>query len=147
MSTDMDTLMKELKFIRRELHKVFKLLDDPDGEKAKLRSEHNGFKKPLNVTQELRSILNLEPDQKISRSEVTTKINEYAKINNLKNGQEILMNDTLKALLTPPEGTKVTFMNLQTFLNRHYVKDEPVEPESHPTETAKPKRPRVVKKA
>lgn len=136
---DMDNLLKEIKLMRRELHKVFKMLDDPTGEKAKSRSEKNGFKKPLKITEELRAVIGLAPEELVSRSEVTTKLNEYAKTHNLKNGQEIIMDDTLKALLAPPEGTKVTFMNLQTYLNKHYVKDAPVE-------DAKPKKPRVVKK-
>jgi chromatin remodeling complex protein RSC6 len=138
--SEIDNVLKEIKLMRRELHKVFKILDDPTGEKAKSRSEKNGFKKPLKITDDLRAVIGLAPDELVSRSEVTTKINEYAKTHNLKNGQEIIMDDTLKALLTPPEGTKVTFMNLQTYLNKHYVKDPPVVEE-------KPKKPRVVKKA
>jgi upstream activation factor subunit UAF30 len=144
----MEDLAKEITLIRRDVRKILKFLDDPTGEKSKKRSENNGFKKPLKVSDELRTLLGLGPDDLISRSEVTTKINEYAKEHNLKNGQELLMNDALRSLLSPPEGLKVTFMNLQTYLNRHYIKDTPAVPPAGEVvpEEVKPKKPRVTKK-
>jgi hypothetical protein len=42
---------------------------------------------------------------------------------NLKAGQNISLDDTLKDLLQPPEGTQVTFLNIQKFINPHYIKE------------------------
>jgi upstream activation factor subunit UAF30 len=64
----------------------------------------------------------------VSRSEVTKKINEYITTKGLKhpeNGRQIILDEKLKELLSPPEDTVVTFLNLQKFLSPHYIK--PVE--------------------
>jgi hypothetical protein len=56
---------------------------------------------------------------------VTKRINEYVTLNNLKAGQVINLDATLKDLLTPPEGINVTFLNIQKYINHHYIKAEP----------------------
>lgn len=35
------------------------------------------------------------------------------------------MDATLKSLLNPPEGTQITFLNIQKYINPHYIKSEP----------------------
>jgi len=35
------------------------------------------------------------------------------------------MDATLKDLLNPPEGTQITFLNIQKYINPHYIKSEP----------------------
>jgi chromatin remodeling complex protein RSC6 len=54
-------------------------------------------------------------------------MNKYFEANNLKAGQKISLDDKLKALLEVPEGTQLTFLNLQHYLSKHYIKDETVE--------------------
>ena len=73
----LETLDKELKAIRKELRKIKAHIEDPLGEKAKARSENNGFKKPLKVSPELHAFLKLGPDERISRADVTKKVNLY----------------------------------------------------------------------
>ena len=127
----LDALMKELKAVRKDLRKIRQHIEDPTGEKTKTRASNNGFNKPLDVTPELRTFLGLAVDEKISRSQVTRKVNEYVEAKGLKAGQNISMDDTLKALLNPPEGTQVTFLNIQKYINPHYLKD-PNAPEKKP---------------
>jgi chromatin remodeling complex protein RSC6 len=101
------------------------LLEDPTGEKSKARVSNNGFNKPLEVSDKLRAFLKLAADEKISRSQVTKRINEYVTLQGLKAGQVINLDATLKDLLTPPEGINVTFLNIQKYINHHYIKAEP----------------------
>lgn len=145
-------LISAIKAVHKDVRKIRQHLEDPTGEKAKARSENNGFKKPIMVDDKLRSFLGLGPDQLISRSDVTRAVNAYCDKNGLKNGQNINIDDTLRDLLNPPPGEKVTFLTLQKYLAPHYVKSvaEPkVEKkiEVKPDEVAPPKKPRVVKKA
>jgi hypothetical protein len=42
----------------------------------------------------------------------------------LKAGQNITLDATLQDLLQPPAGTQVTFLNIQKFINPHYIKEE-----------------------
>jgi upstream activation factor subunit UAF30 len=150
----LETLDKELKTIRKELRKIKAFIEDPTGEKAAARSQNNGFKKPLQVSPELRAFLSLGPEDRISRADVTKKVNVYLEAHNLKNGQNITMDETLKKLLNPPADTQITFLNIQKYINPHFVK-EPKEPkttkrkESEPaltTSDVKVERPKVAKK-
>ena len=118
-------LQAEIKALRKDLRRVKALLEDPTGEKSKARVSNNGFNKPLEVSDKLRAFLKLAADEKISRSQVTKRINEYVTLNNLKAGQVINLDATLKDLLTPPEGINVTFLNIQKYINHHYIKAEP----------------------
>ena len=120
----LELLAKELKALRKDARKIRQHFEDPDGEKQAARSQNNGFNKPLNVTDKLRTFLSLGADEKISRSQVTARINTYVTEKNLKAGQNISMDETLKDLLQPPEGTQVTFLNIQRYINPHYIKEE-----------------------
>jgi chromatin remodeling complex protein RSC6 len=115
-------LQSEIKALRKDLRKVKQLLEDPTGEKSKARATNNGFNKPLDVSDKLRLFLRLGADEKVSRSQVTKMINQYVTERNLKSGQQISLDQTLKELLNPPEGTTVTFLNIQKFINPHYIK-------------------------
>lgn len=145
----LESLAADIKSLHRDVRKIRQHLEDPTGEKAKARSENNGFKKPIKVDAILAAFLGLGADDLISRSEVTRAVNKYAEENKLKNGQVIQLDAKLRALLNPPEGEEVTFLKLQKYLAPHYVKAvpaaEPVatEPPATPRKPAKPS----VKKA
>jgi upstream activation factor subunit UAF30 len=141
MATDtpvtLDSLSKDIKALRKDIRKIRQHLEDPSGEKAKARAQNNGFNKLLDVTPELRAFLNLAADEKISRAQVTSRINTYVTEKELKAGQNITLDESLQKLLNPPVGTQITFLNIQKYINPHYLKD-PNAPE---------KKPRAVKKA
>ena len=148
------TLQAEIKALRKDLRKVKQLLEDPSGEKSKARASNNGFNKPLDVSDQLRLFLRLGADEKVSRSQVTKMINAYVTEKGLKNGQHISLDATLKSLLNPPEGVQITFLNIQKYINPHFVK-EPKEPKGTKRKEAEPaistsdvkvERPKVAKK-
>jgi upstream activation factor subunit UAF30 len=123
------SLQSEIKALRKDLRKVKQLLEDPSGEKTKARASNNGFNKPLDVSDKMRAFLKLGVEDKVSRSQVTKLINQYVTEKGLKAGQQITLDDTLKDLLAPPEGTQITFLNIQKYINPHYIK-APVEPKA-----------------
>jgi len=145
---DLSNLIKEIKALRRDMRKIRQTLEDPTGEKAKERSKNNGFNKPQKISEKLRAFLSLGPDELMSRSQVTRKINEYVEAKGLKNGQKISLDSSLRDLLVVPEGTDVTFLNIQKFINPHYIKEtktvEPVVVAEVPKE--KKMRPKVAVK-
>ena len=144
----LELLAKELKALRKDVRKIRQHIEDPTGEKAAARAQNNGFNKPLDITPELRAFLNLPAGEKISRSQVTRKVNEYVEQKGLKAGQNITLDATLQALLHPPAGTQVTFLNIQKYINPHYVKEPKAEkPKAEGAEPAKEKksRPKVAK--
>ena len=145
----LQTIFDEIKLLRKDLRKVKNLIEDPQGEKAKARSTSNGFNKPLDISEELRKFLKLAAGEQISRSQVTKKVNEYVTEKGLKQGQNINMDAPLKAILDPPADVQVTFLNIQKYINKHYIKAEkPVNEKAPASETPKPaaaKRPTVKK--
>jgi upstream activation factor subunit UAF30 len=150
----LQTIFDEIKLLRKDLRKVKNLIEDPQGEKAKARSTSNGFNKPLDISEELRKFLKLAAGEQISRSQVTKKVNEYVTEKGLKQGQNINMDASLKAILDPPADVQVTFLNIQKYINKHYIKAEKPVKEKAPAaaataaETPKPaaaKRPTVKK--
>ena len=150
-----EALAKDQRALRKAVNTIKQHIEDPSGEKAKARSENNGFKKPLQVSPELRAFLKLEAEERISRAEVTKKVNKYCEEHGLKAGQLISLDDTLKALLQPPPDIQVTFLNIQKYINPHFVKEpkeEKPKPEKRKAEEAvatdapKAERPKVAKK-
>ncbi len=121
LAVSMKELEKLVTSSLKELRKIRQRLDDPTGEKAKARSENNSFKKPLQVSDKLRKFLGLADGELISRSDVTKRLSAYAKEKGLNNGKEINMDEALKDLLNPPEGVKISIMNIQRYINHHYV--------------------------
>ena len=132
----LEPLNKELKALRKDIRKIRQHIEDPTGEKQAARAQNNGFNKPLDITPELRAFLSLPAGEKISRSQVTRRVNEYVEQKGLKAGQNISLDETLKGLLKVPEGVQVTFLNIQKYINPHYIK-EPKE--------VKPKTPKEPK--
>ena len=153
LALDIANVQKDLKALRKMVRKVIGDIEDPTGEKKEARTKNNGFNKPQVVTAALRSFLNLGADEMISRSQVTKAVNAYVTEKELKKGQNITLDAPLQSLLSPPEGTQITFLNIQKFLNQHYVKqDKPEAPPKEPkapkeTTAEKPARPKVKKAA
>lgn len=101
--------------------------DDPSGEKAKARSANNGFNKEVKVSPELFSFLGKTEGDSVCRAEVTKYINKYINEKDLKDPtdkRQIILDKTLSKLLDPPQGEPVTFLNLQKFLAKHYLKEQ-----------------------
>ena len=146
MEALLEKLIADVKSLHKDVRKIRQSIDDPTGEKAKARSQNNGFRKPLDVDDKLREFLGLEPGVKISRAEVTQAIDAYAVKNSLKNGQNINMDDKLRDLLQPPADVQVTYLKLQHYLAPHYIKAVVAPTAATPAaDDAKPKKPRVRK--
>ena len=118
-------LRTEMKNLGKIVRKIKSTQEDPDGEKAKKRAENNGFNRKQDVSPKLRMFLNLPEGELISRSEVTKFISKYIIDQGLKhpdNGRQIVLDESLKTLLTPPDDVQLTYLNLQKYLSPHYVK-------------------------
>jgi len=135
-----------MKALQKEVHRIRQKLEDPDGEKAKARSENNSFKHPQVVSDELKAFLGIGKDDMISRSDVTKRIFAYAKEKGLNSGKIINLDETLKKLLAPEEGVDITVTNLQKYINHHYLsKATPAASQTEVAVTAKKGKPRVNK--
>ena len=143
----LQALEKAVKALQRVNHKILQRLEDPTGEKAKARSENNSFKKPQQVSDQLRAFLKLSSDELISRSDVTKRVFAYAKEHNLNNGKVINLDPVLKDLLKPADGQDITVTNLQKFINHHYIKTPKPETEVKKPAVRSAQKPKVSSKA
>ena len=138
LSADVATLRSDIKNLAKLVRKVRSFQEDPTGEKNKERTKNNGFNRQMKVSDCLRKFLSLGPDESISRSEVTRRVNTYIKEKDLKhpdNGRVIVLDEKLTKLLSPPEGVQVTFLNMQKYISPHYL-----EPAPTPTEDPEPNK-------
>ena len=123
-TTTLEDLMAELKSVHREVRKIRQRLDDPDGTKAQARSDNSTFKRPMDVSDKLRSFLKLDQTTQVSRADVSKRVNQYIKDNNLKNGQTIVPDAALQDLLQVPQDALATLTSLRLtkYLSPHFVK-------------------------
>jgi len=125
IQTELAALRNDVKNLTKLIRKVKNTQEDPDGEKAKKRAENNGFNRKQEITPKLREFIGIADGELVSRSEVTKFINKYITDKGLKhpeNGRQIILDDKLRELLSPPEGVVVTYLNLQKYLSPHYLK-------------------------
>lgn len=122
----LDEIMSELKSVHREIRKIRQKLDDPDGTKAKARSENSTFKRPMTVSEKLQAFLKIGADEQVSRADVSKRVNQYIKDNNLKNGAVIVPDAALQDVLQVPQDALATLTSLRLtkYLSPHFIKAE-----------------------
>lgn len=131
---EIDARIKDLKNKAKLLRKDVAVLVKMQQKATKKSSGSNanrtprapsGFAKPTTVTDEMYTFLGMDAGTPIARVDVTRKINEYIKTNNLQNPsdkRQIMPDAKLRDLLKLSPNDHVTFFNLQTFLSKHFVK-------------------------
>ena len=140
----MKTLQSNLNILKKEVLRERKE-DKKKIEKTKAKKNKQnkqkkgtGFAAPSPISDELASFLGLPPSSSMARTEVTAKIYEYVKTNNLQdaeNKKNIIPDAALLKLFTPDPTKPVTFFNIQTYLKEHFlpaIKDESSEVVSAP---------------
>jgi upstream activation factor subunit UAF30 len=129
IENEITAIRADLKLLAKLVRRIQAHIDDPTGEKREKRKANNGFNKPLKVSVEMQAFLGLGADELISRSEVTRRITGYVKEKGLKhptNGRQIVLDQPLRTLLGVEDpNTEITYLNIQKWISKHYVKDAP----------------------
>lgn len=121
-------LISEAKRLEKKAAKVQKIADKRRRRRAPVEGEEGKparisiFQVPVDISPALCSFLGRPSGSQESRSNVTKFITTYVKENDLKNKHEINADAKLRNLLGLKEGDKLSYFNLQKFLNVHYVK-------------------------
>lgn len=82
---------------------------------------------PEPISDELCDFLNVERGTQMSRIDVIKEVNRYIQTHNLRNLEEkrnIVLDEKLQKLLSPPEGETVKFFNLFSYLKKHFPKSD-----------------------
>jgi chromatin remodeling complex protein RSC6 len=124
-------LISEAKRLEKKAAKVQKLADKRrrrkavEGEAGK-PARVSIFQVPTGLTPELCAFMGRPAGSLESRSNVTKFITKYVSDNNLKNKHDINADAKLLKLLRLNKEDKLTYFNLQKYLNVHYLKaDKP----------------------
>lgn len=121
----MKTLHTNIKVLQKEVLKERKehaKKAEKASKKTKGTRKPSGIAVPESISAEVANFLGVPADTKLSRIQVTSKIFDYVKANNLQNPasrKEIIPDAKLGALLANGDKT-VFFFNIQTFLKRHF---------------------------
>ncbi len=123
-------MITESKKLEKKAAKLQKLADKRRKRKAAAEAGADGkparisiFQIPNLLSPELCKFMGRPTGSKECRSNVTKHITQYVRDNNLKNKHDINPDAKLKALLNLKDGDKLTYFNLQKYLNVHYVKE------------------------
>ena len=126
-------LISEAKRLEKKAAKVQKLADKRRRRKAPVEGEEGKparvsiFQIPTDISPALCAFMGRAAGSQESRSNVTKFITTYVKEKNLKNKHDITADAALLKLLNLTAADKLTYFNLQKYLNIHYLKkDKPV---------------------
>jgi chromatin remodeling complex protein RSC6 len=120
------TLHSNLKILQKEVlreKKESKKKESKIKKKSDKKKSPSGFAKPTPITHELSTFLGIPNGDEIARTEVTSKVIAYVKINNLQNPankKQIIPDEKLGKILQSGNDV-VTFFNLQTYLKKHFL--------------------------
>jgi len=123
------------RLLEKAVIKLLKLNNKAANKKQKRSGNRqpSGFIRPTLISDELASFLGKESGTEMARTAVTNQINNYIKLNNLKdskNGRQINADDKLSSLLKLSKDDVLTYFNLQKFMKHHFVKKADVVLES-----------------
>lgn len=124
------TLQNNVKILHKEVLKERKNLNKKitkNNKKKKKRNSLSGFAIPTKISKELATFLNIDENEKISRTSVTSLTCKYVKDNNLQNPDNkkiIIPDDKLKTLFAGylSDDTQLEFFNIQSYLKYHFIK-------------------------
>lgn len=118
-------MQAQVRVIERNINRRQRKVERERKKKRKKSKKLSGFAVPTEISHELCDFMKKEKNQLVARTDVTRYIIKYVKDNDLQNkenGQIINPDDELKKLLNVGEGDKLTYFNIQKFMNRHFHK-------------------------
>ena len=127
-------LISEAKRLEKKAARIQKLADKKRRRKAPVEGEEGKparisiFQVPTDISPALCAFMGRSAGSQESRSNVTKFITGYVKEHNLKDKHDIKADAKLLKLLNLTKEDKLTYFNLQKYLNVHYLKKAPVAP-------------------
>jgi chromatin remodeling complex protein RSC6 len=118
-----------LKFLTSLKNDTFKALKLKTRNVSTTDKNNSGFMKPVSVSDELRSFIDIDNSDPITRVLITQKLCQYIKENNLQKPEdkrEIIPDEKMKRLfdIQPNESEKLTYYSMQRRVQRHIFKLE-----------------------
>lgn len=133
LTTIREAASSALSALKRIQKKASQDIKEAGKKKRRSRSENadgeprkpSNFEIPIPITDELSLFLGGGKNNKMSRSQVTKAVNKYLNEKGLRTKHSINPDAALIKLLGVDKTTELTLFNIQTYLNRHYIKTTP----------------------
>lgn len=120
-------LQQQLKILEKDTKRHVKSLErELKKRRPKGQRKPSGFAQPIHISKELCSFLKKPTGTQVARTEVTQHLIQYIKENNLQNQENkkvIIPDAKLKKLLSIGKSDELTFFNIQSYMNKHFVKE------------------------
>lgn len=117
-------LLKRVKQFKSDIVKILKLRNLTDKKERDI--SNSGFMKPVGVSEPMRAFLQLKPDELTRRLDITKRLCEYIKVNDLQDPRDrrnIIPDKVLSELLNMNEGDPLlTYYSIQQKLKDHIIK-------------------------
>lgn len=121
------SLFKYLKQLQGDSYKLLKLKHLGEEKKRNVDHNNSGFMKPVRISKDLADFIGVDVNEPISRVEITKKLCQYIKENNLQNPDDkrIIRPDTNLGKLfsfTGEEDENLTYYTMQKKIQTHIFK-------------------------
>jgi len=129
LKIQLTSIQQEIRLLEKGITKQMKSLKKENQKhkaKKNISKKPSGFAKPTKVSNELCKFLNKEEGTQMARTDVAKALTKYIQTNNLQfseNKQIILPDEKLKTLLGVTTDDKITFFNIQKYMNKHFITD------------------------
>jgi len=115
----------KLKALSKDYDRMKKTVEKAERRRANARSSPSGFAKPIKLSEEICKFLEIPEGSELSRTEVTRRLTQYIKTNNLNNPANrrfILPDAKLRQILALKGDEEVSYFTIQHYLNHHFIK-------------------------
>jgi len=115
----------KLKALSKDYDRMKKTVEKAERRRANARSSPSGFAKPIKLSDEICKFLEIPEGSELSRTEVTRRLTQYIKTNNLNNPENrriILPDAKLRQILALKGDEEVSYFTIQHYLNHHFIK-------------------------
>ena len=121
--TQVTALQQQLRALEKSTRRYNKqLVKEAAKSKNRGNRKPSGFAKPAPISKALCEFMGKEEGAEVARTEVTQFVISYIKENALAQSKDINPDAKLKALLGTKDEDKVTYFNIQKFMNKHFTK-------------------------
>jgi chromatin remodeling complex protein RSC6 len=121
----LDDITKDMKTFEKLIKKFVSKYIKKETKPKKPRKK-SGFALPVSISDDLCEFMELEKASKVARTQVTQYLSTYIKDNNLINpeNKKIIVPDAKLSKLLGDDiiDIELTYFNIQTFMNKHFLK-------------------------
>tara|TARA_B100000902_G_scaffold205545_1_gene195959 strand:+ start:350 stop:880 length:531 start_codon:yes stop_codon:yes gene_type:complete len=121
--TQVTAIQQQLRALEKQTRRYNKqLVKEAAKSKNRGNRKPSGFAKPAPISAALCEFMGKESGAEVARTEVTQFVIGYIKSNDLAKSKDINPDAKLKALLGTKDEDKVTYFNIQKYMNQHFTK-------------------------